>query len=67
ENVYVALSPVCTHLGCTVRRDGMAFRCPCHGSTYGMNGALLKGPAEHPLAQYTVKFHEDTLMINLPY
>ena len=29
-----ALSAVCSHLGCTVRWEAGAFRCPCHSSRY---------------------------------
>ncbi|RJP32913.1 MAG: hypothetical protein C4547_13005 [Phycisphaerales bacterium] len=41
-----AISSVCTHLGCIAERgeDGK-FKCPCHGSVFGPDGALLGGPA----------------------
>lgn len=47
-----ALSAVCTHLGCTVRRDAETggFVCPCHGSRFGPQGAVTGGPASLPLA-----------------
>jgi nitrite reductase/ring-hydroxylating ferredoxin subunit len=52
EGGYVALSPICTHLGCTVNVEGSYLVCPCHGSTYDRNGTVVRGPAERPLAQY---------------
>ena len=40
-----AISLVCTHLGCVVKaRDG-GFECPCHGSRFGPEGGVVKGPA----------------------
>lgn len=44
-----ALSTVCTHLGCIAKpmRDG--FDCPCHGSRFGRDGTVLKGPAPKSL------------------
>lgn len=48
---YVALSPICTHLGCTVNIEGPHLVCPCHGSTYDRRGEVLRGPAERPLRE----------------
>jgi Rieske Fe-S protein len=44
EGVY-AVTRVCTHLGCLVKEDPDGFLCPCHGSRFARDGALLKGPA----------------------
>jgi Rieske Fe-S protein len=49
-----ALSPICTHLGCTVEIQGPRLVCPCHGSTYDRGGAVLVGPAVRGLRQYRV-------------
>ena len=46
---FSALSLVCPHLGCTVEQDASGFACPCHGSTFGSDGAPLTGPANTPL------------------
>ena len=55
---YAALSPVCTHLGCTVNIEGPRLVCPCHGSTYDRTGTVLRGPAEQPLARYPLEVTE---------
>lgn len=49
---YAALSPICTHLGCTVEIAGAHLVCPCHGSTYDRAGRVLRGPASLPLRDF---------------
>jgi cytochrome b6-f complex iron-sulfur subunit len=44
EGVY-AISLLCTHLGCVVRPGPDGFECPCHGSRFGSDGHVVKGPA----------------------
>ena len=62
----IALSPICTHLGCTVEIEGERLVCPCHGSTYDRDGKVLKGPAQRSLARYaTRRSADDVLTIDL--
>lgn len=48
EGVY-AVSTVCTHLGCIVKPSTQGFECPCHGSRFAPDGAVVKGPAPRAL------------------
>jgi nitrite reductase/ring-hydroxylating ferredoxin subunit len=50
--VLHAVSPICTHLGCDVRWNGAerSWDCPCHGSRFAPDGAVLNGPAIAGLA-----------------
>ena len=50
--MFTAVSPICTHQGCTVEAQGAVLVCPCHGSTYARSGAVLRGPAQRPLRAY---------------
>ncbi len=52
DDGYAVLSPICTHLGCTVNVEGARLLCPCHGSTYDRQGRVLRGPAERPLQRF---------------
>ncbi len=49
----VALSAVCTHLGCIVQweKDKQDFLCPCHGGHYTPDGAVVSGPPPKPLTK----------------
>ncbi len=54
ENVFIAFSVNCTHLGCPVRwlPDAELFMCPCHGGVYYKDGAVAAGPPPKPLFRY---------------
>ncbi|HEX8744084.1 MAG TPA: FAD-dependent oxidoreductase [Thermoleophilaceae bacterium] len=47
------LSPTCTHMGCTVKWNTAekSWDCPCHGSRFHYDGAVLQGPALEGLSQ----------------
>lgn len=62
---FAALSPICTHRGCTVDVNGARLVCPCHGSTYDRDGRVLKGPAQRPLARYPVTRAGDVLIVEV--
>lgn len=56
---YAVLSPICTHLECIVNVEGTRIRCPCHGSTFDLEGNVLQGPATLPLRRYPASVSPD--------
>jgi glycine/D-amino acid oxidase-like deaminating enzyme/nitrite reductase/ring-hydroxylating ferredoxin subunit len=46
-----AVSITCTHMGCTLRwnQAETSWDCPCHGSRFSHDGAVLNAPAVRPL------------------
>jgi nitrite reductase/ring-hydroxylating ferredoxin subunit len=48
----VAVLASCTHQGCQPEPVGERLVCPCHGSEFTLEGAVLQGPAERPLQRY---------------
>jgi cytochrome b6-f complex iron-sulfur subunit len=59
---FSALSLVCTHLGCTVEMQSTGFACPCHGSRFGPEGKVERGPAAKPLPNLRVEETSDGIL-----
>lgn len=62
---FVALTAVCTHLGCIVKwvDDDQEFLCPCHGGRFSPSGQVLGGPPPSPLENYSVTLEGDEILI----
>ncbi len=61
----VAVNTLCTHQGCTVKWDGEAFACPCHGSNFFPDGSVATGPASEPLPTYEAKIDGDRVLVKV--
>ncbi|MGO4888099.1 ubiquinol-cytochrome c reductase iron-sulfur subunit [Anaerobacillus sp. MEB173] len=68
----IALSPICTHLGCTVNWDTDAanpdhFFCPCHFGLFTKDGTNVPGtPPTAPLSVYEQEVIDGTLYLGKP-
>ncbi len=62
---FMALSAVCTHLGCIVKwvDDSQEFLCPCHGGRFSTAGQVLGGPPPKPLETYAVSLEGEEILI----
>jgi Rieske Fe-S protein len=63
DGVY-AISTVCTHLGCIVKPTPEGFNCPCHGSKFDDDGAVLSGPAPSALPWLKVEMDGSTVLVD---
>jgi cytochrome b6-f complex iron-sulfur subunit len=61
QGEIVAMSAICTHMGCQVKPEGGMIRCPCHGSTYDLMGGNTGGPADQPLPTVDVTVDGDDI------
>jgi len=61
----VALWSICTHGACNVEwvSSECAAVCPCHGSRFDVEGAVLEGPADVPLSTYPAVIDGDMLWV----
>lgn len=70
DGSFIALSAVCTHLGCTLKKVeksagnsessvDVEFHCPCHNSKFHASGQHYAGPAEKPLQHFRLLLSPD--------
>ncbi|MHB8072651.1 QcrA and Rieske domain-containing protein [Desulfosporosinus fructosivorans] len=61
----MALVATCTHLGCEVHYypEKKEWLCPCHASTYDVDGRPVSGPAPRALPRVAVERKSDGTLI----
>lgn len=60
DNEFKIFSSRCSHLGCTINKiENENLVCPCHGSTYNLNGKVIKGPASNPMQELNYKIDSE--------
>lgn len=61
---FSGFSSVCTHAGCTVSEVvGASINCPCHGSSFNLDGTVAEGPAKRPLEAKQISVQGDSIVI----
>jgi Rieske Fe-S protein len=61
---FVALNAICTHQTCVITGfANQTYVCPCHGSTFDVNGRVTGGPAPFSLRQFPTQFTNGVLTI----
>ena len=62
---FIAMSNVCTHLGCSVRwvAEQTQFFCPCHNGVFDKNGKVVAGPPPRPLDRFEIKEEDGQLFV----
>ncbi len=62
---FLALSNICTHLGCRVRwvEEQEGFFCPCHNAVFGPDGSVREGPPPRPLDRFDTKVEDGQIFI----
>ncbi len=62
-----AFSTVCPHLGCGIDYDERArqFQCPCHASSFDLDGRCLAGPSPRGLDELDVTAEGEDLLVRL--
>ena len=65
EKGYIALSAVCTHLGCIVQweKEKQSFICPCHAGRYSSEGTVISGPPPKPLVKLPIHLTDGMITI----
>jgi len=62
---FIALSRVCTHLGCLVEYNPVKQRliCPCHAGNFDLEGNVLAGPPPKPLTVIPLRIDGENIVI----
>ena len=62
---YVALSKVCTHLGCIVEYNSErnSLICPCHAGIFDLEGNVRSGPPPKSLTRIPVRVEGENIVI----
>lgn len=62
---FAVVGAICTHLGCIVAATAEGFECPCHGSKFGKDGRVARGPAPSALKWFELDLSPDgQLLVN---
>lgn len=69
DGVLTVLSPICTHLGCSVPwiEAKKEFICPCHNAVFAQDGARVSGPAPRAMDSLESRTENGVLQVRYQY
>jgi len=64
---FIALSLRCTHLGCSINweEDKNRFICPCHSSSFYINGEVQNPPAPSALDHFPILIENGIVKVDI--
>jgi len=64
---FLAVSLKCSHLGCSIawNESENKFICPCHSSSFDINGEVLNPPAPRALDIYEISIDNGLIRVQL--
>ncbi|MCF8381913.1 MAG: ubiquinol-cytochrome c reductase iron-sulfur subunit [Bacteroidales bacterium] len=64
---FLALSIICSHLGCSVlwNKEKEQFLCPCHSSAFDKFGDVMNSPAPRALDYFPVIIESGKVLVDL--
>ncbi len=64
DGTVSALSSVCPHSGCSInQKTKSTYGCPCHDSTFQLDGAATEGPSPRPMDGLEVQVKEKDVFV----
>jgi Rieske Fe-S protein len=65
---FMALNATCTHMHCEAVYVAASadYECGCHGSRYNIDGSVLRGPTQRPLAHVFICRNSAGLLVVQP-
>jgi nitrite reductase/ring-hydroxylating ferredoxin subunit/uncharacterized membrane protein len=64
-----ALADRCSHRGCALHEGELrdeTIVCPCHGSTFQLDGAIVRGPATAPQPVFETRLRDGSIEVRRP-
>jgi Rieske Fe-S protein len=64
DGSVVALSSVCPHSGCSInQKTKTTYGCPCHDSTFQLDGKPTEGPSPRPMDPLEVQVKDKDVFV----
>ena len=64
DGTISALSTVCPHSGCSINQKSKStYGCPCHDSTFQLDGSATEGPSPRPMDTLDVQVKDKEVFV----